>query len=566
MPGKVLAMQSSTIHPAVRTQNVLLVGFQDQDNLGLRYLMSAVKGSGHLASIMTYASNPEPLLARIRKDQPTVVGFSLIFQYMAPDFARVIAALRENGVTAHITMGGHYSSFEYGEILRRIPGLDSVVRFDGEVTLVKMLQCFGTNSDWHSIPGIAFRDAEGQVKATPLHEPVANLDTLACPDRTSINYEGHPMPTASILGSRGCPWDCSFCSIRPFYEAQGGQLRRLRSPRAVVDEMIDLHRNRGVPIFLFQDDDFLAGGQMARNWAGQISGLIVEAGLAGDMAFKISCRSDEIREDIVEQMMAGGLTHVYMGVESGDEEGLLNMSKRLKPEAHLNAGRILKKLGLSFDFGFMLLDPYSTLDSIRSNIGFLDAFIGDGWSVAPFCRMLPYAGTPIKEKLQAEGRLLGTQFEPDYLFLDPKLDLFYAWMIRTFHERNFTNQGLCHILRGLLFEAHLRLPKRNAVTPSQRAHIHYLTAVCNRIACYSLRAAVDHIEATPLAELERNSDYLDGLTAHEKQQESRLIGEVFQYYESVHKDRSPIPGPVGGFEKSWTFNEGDREAAGIGAA
>jgi len=570
MPGKVLAMQASSINssinPTVRTQNVLLVGFQDQDNLGLRYLMSAVKGSGHLANIMTYASNPEPLLARIRKDQPTVVGFSLIFQYMAPDFARVIAALRENGVTAHITMGGHYSSFEYGEILRRIPGLDSVVRFDGEVTLVKMLQCFGTDTDWHSIPGIAFRDAQGQVQATPLHEPVANLDMLACPDRASINYEGHPMPTASILGSRGCPWDCSFCSIRPFYEAQGGQLRRLRSPRAVVDEMIDLHRNRGVPIFLFQDDDFLAGGQMARNWAGQISGMIAEAGLAGEMAFKISCRSDEIREDIVEQMMAGGLTHVYMGVESGDEEGLLNMSKRLKPEAHLNAGRILKKLGLSFDFGFMLLDPYSTFDSIRSNIAFLDAFIGDGWSVAPFCRMLPYAGTPIKEKLQAEGRLLGTPFEPDYLFLDPKLDHFYAWMIRTFHERNFTNQGLCHILRGLLFEAHLRLPKRNAVTPSQRAHIHYLTAVCNRIACYTLRAAVDHIEATPMSELERNSDYLDGLTAHEKQQEARLVGEVFQYYESVHKDRSPIPGPVGGFEKSWTLMKAIREAAGIGAA
>ena len=553
--------------PQVRAQNVLLVGFQDQDNLGLRYLMSAVRGAGHQVSIMTYASNPEPLIARIRRDQPTVIGFSLIFQYMAPDFAKVIAAVRENGVTAHITMGGHYSSFEYDEILRRIPGLDSIVRFDGEVTLVKMLQCFGTDSEWHGIPGIAFRDAAGDIKATPLHEPVANLDTLAWPDRVSIDYEGHPMPTASVLGSRGCPWDCSFCSIRPFYEAQGGQLRRLRTPRAVVDEMIDLHRNRGVPIFLFQDDDFLAGGQMARTWGGQIAGLIAEEGLAQDIAFKISCRSDEIREDIVAQLMAGGLTHVYMGVESGDEEGLLNMSKRLKPDAHLNAGRILKKFGLSFDFGFMLLDPYSTFDSIRSNIAFLEAFIGDGWSVAPFCRMLPYAGTPIKKQLEAEGRLLGTPFEPDYTFMDPKLDLFYSWMIRTFHERNFTNQGLCHILRGLLFEAHLRLPKRNSVTTAQKAQIHYLTAVCNRIACYTLRCAIDHIEATPLAELERAPDYLDGLTAHEKQQEARLIGEVFQYYESVHQDRSPIPGPVGGgFEKSWTFNNGDREAAGIGAA
>jgi anaerobic magnesium-protoporphyrin IX monomethyl ester cyclase len=330
--------------------------------------------------------------------------------------------------------------------------------------------------------------------------------------------------------------------------------------------MIDLHCNRGVPIFLFQDDDFLAGGRNAKRWAVEIADRIVQAGFAGEIAFKISCRSDEIQEDILERLIAGGLTHVYMGVESGDEEGLLNMSKRLKPEAHLRAGRILKQFGLSFDFGFMLVDPYSTFRSILQNVDFLEAFIGDGWTVAPFCRMLPYAGTPIKRKLEAEGRLLGTQFEPDYKFLDPKLDLFYDWMVKTFYERNFTNQGLCHILRGLLFEAHLRLPARSRVSEAQKAYLRYLTAVCNRVACYTLRCAANHIEATPLSRLEQEPGYLEGLTAHEKREESRLIAEVAQYYTWVHQDHSPIPGPVGGFDKSWTFYEGDREAAGVGAA
>jgi hypothetical protein len=242
------------------------------------------------------------------------------------------------------------------------------------------------------------------------------------------------------------------------------------------------------------------------------------------------------------------------------------MSKRMKPEAHLRAGRILKKLRLSFDFGFMMVEPYSTFRSIRQNIGFLEEFIGDGWTVAPFCRMLPYAGTPVKRRLEAEGRLLGTPFEPDYKFLDPKLDFFYDWMINTFYERNFTNQGLCHILRSLLFEAHLRLPSRNPVSEGQKAYIHHLTAVCNRVACYTLRCAVDHIEARPLSALERDRGYLERLTEHEKREETRLTNEVAQYYEWVHQDHSPIPGPVGGFEKSWTFNEGDREAAGVGAA
>jgi radical SAM superfamily enzyme YgiQ (UPF0313 family) len=564
-------LSSDPIHiPAadaqVHPQKVLLIGFQDQDNLGLRYLMSSVNASGHQATIMTYGSDPEAILKRIRREKPDVVGFSLIFQYMAPDFGRVIAALRNEGVAGHFTMGGHYASFEPAEILRCTPGLDSVVRFDGEVTLVKLLHCLGRGSDWRSLPGIAFRSDDDQVTVAPLARVVEDLDVLPRPDRRSIDYEGHPMPTASILGSRGCPWDCSFCSIRPFYEEQGGALRRLRKPREIVDEMIDLHLHRKVPIFLFQDDDFLAGGKSAKLWAVEIADLVAAAGFSGEIAFKISCRSDEIEEDLLERLMAGGLTHVYMGVESGDEEGLINMSKRMKPEAHLRAGRILKKFGLSFDFGFMMVDPYSSLRSIRQNVNFLEEFIGDGWTVAPFCRMLPYAGTPIKRRLEAEGRLLGTAFEPDYKFLSPKLDLFYDWMIRTFYERNFTNQGLCHILRGLLFEARLRLPSRNRVSEGQRAYLHHLTAVCNRVACYTLRCAVNHIEAMPLAKLEQDPRYLDGLTAHERREEARLIHEVAQYYEWVHQDHSPIPGPVGGFEKSWTFYEGDREAAGVGAA
>ena len=90
--------------------------------------------------------------------------------------------------------------------------------------------------------------------------------------------------------------------------------------------------------------------------------------------------------------------------------------------------------------------------------------------------------------------------------------------------------------------------------------------MCNRVACYTLRCAVDHLEATPLATLEHDRRYLDGLTAHEKREETQLTNEVGQYYHWVHQDESEIPGPVGGFDKSWTFYEGDREAAGVGAA
>jgi len=542
-----------------RAMNILLVGFQDQDNLGLRYLMSSVRAAGFEAEILTYQADPEPILDYVRSKMPDVIGFSLIFQYMAPDFARVIDALRQGGVGAHITMGGHYPSFDYGEVLEKMPGLDSIVRYEGEATLVELLQKLQAEEDWRTVPGIAFRDATG-VTATPLRPAIADLDTLPLPYRNDIFYEEELLPTASMLGSRGCPWDCSFCSIRPFYEAQEGPLRRLRQPKAIADEMAQLYHERGVSIFLFQDDDFMAGGRNARRWAEQVADEIIQAGLGGKIIFKISCRSDEIYEDCLRKLMEGGLTHIYMGVESGDEQGLLNLNKRLKPADHLKAGSILKSLGLSFDFGFMLLEPYSTFEIVRNNIDFLEAFVGDGWSVACFCRMLPYAGTPVKRRLEAEGRLLGTPFEPDYHFLDPKLDIFYDWMLDTFYERNFTNTGLCHILKSLLFEAHIQSPEHQVFNPVERAFLHHLTAVCNGVAFYTLRSAIQYLESHLLYEIQQDRTFLANLTYHERQEEQRLLGQIADLNWAVrHKQQlsnAPSDGKLlGAFDKTWTVAE-----------
>ena len=74
---------------ALRTivpRRVLLVGYEDQDNLGIRYLSSRLLQDGHHTRIVAFGDDPEPLLRVIQAEQPAVVGFSLIFQYMAPQF------------------------------------------------------------------------------------------------------------------------------------------------------------------------------------------------------------------------------------------------------------------------------------------------------------------------------------------------------------------------------------------------------------------------------------------------------------------------------------------------
>lgn len=75
-------------------RRILLVGYEDQDNLGIRYLFSRLLQDGHHTRIVAFGNDPGPLLRIIHAEQPDVVGFSLIFQYMVPEFATVIRAMR----------------------------------------------------------------------------------------------------------------------------------------------------------------------------------------------------------------------------------------------------------------------------------------------------------------------------------------------------------------------------------------------------------------------------------------------------------------------------------------
>ena len=88
--------------PAAR---VLLVGFQDQDNLGLRYLASSLRAAGHDVRIESFGPDAAPLVTVARSWAPDVIGFSMIFQFMAPEFGQVIGSLRAAGVDAHCDDG-----------------------------------------------------------------------------------------------------------------------------------------------------------------------------------------------------------------------------------------------------------------------------------------------------------------------------------------------------------------------------------------------------------------------------------------------------------------------------
>jgi anaerobic magnesium-protoporphyrin IX monomethyl ester cyclase len=422
---------------------VLLVGFQHQGNLGLGYLTAVLRRYGYTVHVLDIEQNPEEIVRAASETRPLLIGFSLIFQFYINQYGGLVRALRDAGVDCHFTMGGHFPSLSYRQTLELVPELDSVVRFEGELTLLELADALGAGRDWRGIQGIAYL-SDGEVVATPPRALVEDLDRLPYPVR---DYEpeavlGHSiMP---ILASRGCARTCSFCSIHTFYRAAPGKVVRTRKPAEVVREMRMLHEERGIRVFLFQDDDFPLFGAVWRRWAGEFVEELHRAGLPRKVIWKINCRADAVDRDLFVAMRDAGLYLVYMGLESGSEEGLETLHKQITVEQNVRAVNLLKGIGLMFEYGFMLLDPSSTFESVRENLNFLRTIVGDGCLPVTFCRMLPYDGTPIKDELVRTGRLRGDVCNPDYDFLDPRLEGFYEGLTSVV---NIT--GWIHGLRAL---------------------------------------------------------------------------------------------------------------------
>lgn len=408
---------------------VMLVGFQVQGNLGLGYLAATLREAGYRVEVFDFQHDREELLAAAQRLRPVLIGFSLIFQFYINQFSSLMKYLRANGINCHFTMGGHFPSLSYIRTLDLAPELDSIVRFEGELTLLELVDLLCTGKEWRAIEGIAYRAASEAI-ATPPRALVQDLDRLPFPDRDFKTHHILGRAVMPILASRGCVRTCSFCSIHMFYRSAPGKMVRTRKPAEVVREMRFLNETLGITVFLFQDDDFPLYGPVWRRWANEFVDELHRGRLAGRVVWKINCRADAVDANLLNAMRGAGLFLVYMGLESGSEEGLKAMHKQITVEQNIRAVNILKSINLRFEFGFMLLDPSSTFESVRENLRFLRTIVGDGSSAAGFSRMIPYDGTPIKDELERSGRLLGDVLNPGYDFLDQRLQEYYEALTR----------------------------------------------------------------------------------------------------------------------------------------
>jgi len=421
--------------------DVLLVGAEELENLGTRYLAAVLRQHGFTVELAPFsiADEMDAVVQHAQKSHPRIIGLSIIFQYRAPEFLELAEKLKQVLPDTHITTGGHFATFTASELLRDYPALDSVVRGEGEMTLLELTQRLDAPKTWESILGLSFR-SNGRIVNNAARPLIADLDMLPFPSRDTPPQHHLGIGVSPIVGSRGCYRACAFCSIHAFYGSSHGALQRFRRVPNLVAEMEMLYDKFGVRFFIFNDDEWFPPGKARWKRLDEFEHELARHHL--DAIMSIKCRADDADEELFRRLIDLGIVRAYVGVESGSDHSLQTLNKKTTVAQNRNALDVLNKVGMLADFGLIFFDPESTVEDVRANLTFFHEMAGAGQAPLSFGRMEVYAGTPILEKLQRANRLTGNYLAWNYTIADSRVELLFRMMYATLRHRQYSNDGV----------------------------------------------------------------------------------------------------------------------------
>jgi radical SAM superfamily enzyme YgiQ (UPF0313 family) len=396
---------------------VALVGPDLEENLSVRYLASALAAAGHEPVIVAFETAADLPRAQAEAADADLVGLSICYQVRAVEFLELARRLKRDRPARPIVAGGHYASCVAAELLEHHPELDVVAIHEGESTIVE-LASLGTLSPaaLAGIRGIVYRGEAGIVRTEP-REIVADLDTLAWPDRSGPARLVVGVPTAYLMGSRGCVGACDYCAITTLHRLVPGKRFRQRAPEAIAEEMAWLYHERGVRQFVFHDDNFLvpsATKNLARIDA--LERALRRRGVRR-IGLVLKCRPTEVEPTVFRRLRELGMLRVFLGVESATPEGLASIGREQTVSDSDRALAICEDLGVSAQYTVIIFHPEATPETMLADLAFVRRHIAHPLS---FCRAEIYAGTPLERRMIDEGRAEGSYLAREYRYTDPR--------------------------------------------------------------------------------------------------------------------------------------------------
>ncbi len=382
--------------------NMLLIRYGEETErechvpLGCLYLTKALEEAGFSVDFRDYqlceADDPfetDTFLDFVAEPAP-IVGLSCMANLL-PFTVMAARDLKIRCPDRVVMLGGVGPKAVEEVLLRRFPWIDVICRGEGEVTGPDLLRTLKSRGSLSEVPGISFRE-NGSIHHNVERPRIQHLDSIPFPAFHRIElsrYEGYGMMT-----SRGCPYQCTFCSVAPIWNHESHS----RSPSNIVEEMKVLHREAGVDLFLFQDEFFVSGKR-------QVMSFCRELGKSGlNVQWKAFGRVNLTDSEMMKAMAECGCVELRFGVESASDKVLRLIKKGFTSmdsvELIPQAIDIFPRVDAFYVWGL----PFETIDDFNQTLFQMISFRMMGARILPsLLSLLPQ--TEIYKELSPHMRL-----------------------------------------------------------------------------------------------------------------------------------------------------------------
>ena len=407
--------------------------------MNLAYLAATLRTKGFEVAIIDYETTPfnEPHLQQVLHHiRPLVAGISCTTP-TSKSAAKLAAAIKSLAPEVTMVIGGSHASALPEQTLLEFPSFDYLVFGEGETTFLELCIRLRDGGKDSAINGLAFRE-NGNVSMTEARQLITDLDSIPFPARDLIDYAaqaGHSsrgfsnkLLSTELFTSRGCPVGCSFCAI----QATFGRSVRFRDTSFIEEEVSRMVHDQHFNHIVIADDTFtLLPGRAA-----SICEILERSNIN---SWNCDTRVNTVTPDLLKLMKRSGCTKVAFGVESGSQRMLDLMGKGITVEQVRNAVNWAKQAGIKHIEGNFIIgsDPSETWEDLEETRKLITTL---PWTFVSVAVVVPYPGTPLREKMLVDGLLDPAQDWNDYIMFGARP----AW--RTVH---FSSSDLVNLQRKL---------------------------------------------------------------------------------------------------------------------
>ena len=346
---------------------------------------------------------------------------------------KVFEIVKKKKPNAVLIAGGPHVTIAGEKVMRDNPEIDYAFSGEAEEALLEFIKAFFSEAkDFSKIKGLMYRDKD-KIHFTGKANRIDNLDALPVPNRELLhNKDRYGKDKLSLMvGSRGCPFACTFCASVPLWERKVS----LRSPQNIVNEIDYLVNAYKVRSFGFWDDTFTTNRRCIIEFCSLIAKRYGTR-LSWDCLTNVNC----IDEEVLRVLRRAGCNRIRIGVESGSDKILEKIKKGITTEQVLKAKKLIRKSGFWLHAYFMVGIPYENEDDLKKTIDFIKRLNPDSLNL---CTFTPYPGTELYEYAVNKGLIPPN---PDYSIYDSvghhSIDSFFMTEISRERYRQLLNEVL----------------------------------------------------------------------------------------------------------------------------